>query len=328
MPGHIFISYANQDSAPAELLLSALERRGVKCWMAPRDIPPGGSYAGAILGAIESSSCFVLIYSKNANASVHVVREVERALKFEHNIMPIRLDDSELSQSLEYLLATVQWLSLPSRPTAASVNKVADQIASSLNSPAPLPPASTAPSAAVPVRPRSAFRPWWIISFAALVSAFIIFLALQRPVRISSAPPPPPSPQVIANTPAPSSPADFIENFVKTLGSNDPTNHLPNYADRVEYYDLGTVKKDSVRRDLEHDINAWPNRAYSIHEKPKITQISPETFRAEFPMTYTLGNNKGLSSGILQMDMRFQSHDGRFQVIGIKKTTILAAKKR
>jgi len=328
MSGYVFISYAKQDSTSAELLLNALEARGVKCWIAPRDIPPGGSYAGAILSAIEKSSCFVLVYSKNASASVHVVREVERALHAERNIMPVRLDDSELSKSLEYLLATVHWLSSTSRPIGASINKVADQIASALGSTPPISTHSTVvPSMATPKHESRRRLPWMVLPFA-LLSVLIGFLVFKYQPRAPNVPPSEPKPQTIANTPAPISPPNFIENFVKTLGSNDLGNHLLNYADRVEYYDLGAVNKDTIRRDLQHDFNTWPNRVYSIHDKPTITQISPDMFKAEFPMTYTLTNNKGLSSGILQMKIRFQLHDGNFQVVEIQKKTILAAKKR
>jgi hypothetical protein len=37
-----FISYASADSATASAVCAALEREGVKCWIAPRDVAPGG----------------------------------------------------------------------------------------------------------------------------------------------------------------------------------------------------------------------------------------------------------------------------------------------
>jgi hypothetical protein len=326
MSGHAFISYANQDRASAELLLSALEARGVKCWIAPRDIPPGGSYAGAILSAIENSGCFVLVYSNNTNASVHVVREVERALKFQRNTIPIRLDDSAPSQSLEYLLATVHWLSVTSRPIEAAVDKAADQIASAVGSASPVSMSSTAAPSIAASKHESRRRSPWILLLFALIGLLTAFFAFNsHNVHVSA---PEPKSQTIVNTPAPISPAGFVEHFVKTLGSNDLRNQLLNYADRVEYYDLGEVSKDTIRRDLEHDINAWPTRVYSMHDKPTITQASPDIFKTEFTMTYTLTNNKGLSSGILQMNIRFQLHDGNFQVVEIQKKVILAGRKR
>ena len=140
----VFISHSHKDSASASAIVTALEQRCVDCWIAPRNVPPGGSYAEAILTAIETASCFVLIYSEHSNVSSHVLREVERALKFGVNIVPVRFDDSTPSKSLDYLLATVHWLAIPAESRERSVSKAADQIAEWLknfltNPAAPLP---------------------------------------------------------------------------------------------------------------------------------------------------------------------------------------------
>jgi len=128
MSKHVFVSHSHEDSPAANLLVKALEERGVVCWLAPRDVPAGGSYAEAILNAIESASCFVLIYSQNSNVSSHVMREVERALKFGVNIVPVRFDDSTPSKSLDYLLATVHWLSIAPDARDRSIVRAAEQI--------------------------------------------------------------------------------------------------------------------------------------------------------------------------------------------------------
>ncbi|HWY40315.1 MAG TPA: TIR domain-containing protein [Chthoniobacterales bacterium] len=135
MRGRVFISYSDKDKTFAEMLLKALEGRGTNCWIAPRDIPPGGSYADAIMRAIEECSCFVLVYTVNSNSSPHVLREVERALKFERNIVPVRFDQSEPSRSLDYLLATVHWLSIDTSTAKADVNRIAAQISACVSQP-------------------------------------------------------------------------------------------------------------------------------------------------------------------------------------------------
>ena len=132
MSGHVFISHSDKDKTFAHLLLTALEDRKVPCWIAPRDIPPGGSYADAIMRAIEDCSLFVLVYTAHSNNSPHVLREVERALKYGRNIVPVRFDQTEPSRSLDYLLATIQWLSIDASMLKATVNRAADQIVACL----------------------------------------------------------------------------------------------------------------------------------------------------------------------------------------------------
>ena len=51
----IFISHSSLDKAIADTVCSFLEARGITCWIAPRNIPPGGRYGEAIVHAIEDS---------------------------------------------------------------------------------------------------------------------------------------------------------------------------------------------------------------------------------------------------------------------------------
>lgn len=130
MVGPVFISHSEKDRSFSDALLDALEAKDIRCWIAPRDVPPGGSYAEAIMTAIEECSCLVLIYTERSNGSGHVLREVERALKFGKNIVPIRFDESAPSRSLDYLLATVHWLSVTGESMETGVARAAKQVAS------------------------------------------------------------------------------------------------------------------------------------------------------------------------------------------------------
>jgi hypothetical protein len=80
----VFISYASPNSTVGETVCEALERAGVTCWIAPRDVTPGASYAGQIIHAIDAAKAIVLILSQNAGSSPHVLREVERAASKRH----------------------------------------------------------------------------------------------------------------------------------------------------------------------------------------------------------------------------------------------------
>src|SRR2546423_2854646 len=183
MSNHVFVSHSHQDAPAAELIVQALEQHGVTCWMAPRDVPPGGSYAEAILNAIESASCFVLIYSEHSNVSSHVLREVERALKFDLNIVPIRFDDSAPSKSLDYLLATVHWLAIAPDSRDRSIVRAAEQIAASLAKSPSTEPArapSTLPAAVAPVAPRAMRPVIWIAAILFVIVASLIYWLVSR----------------------------------------------------------------------------------------------------------------------------------------------------
>jgi hypothetical protein len=135
MSRHIFLSHSHVDKPMADLVLNGFEGRGIRCWVAPRDVLAGGSYAASIVDAIESADSLILIYTNNCNTSPHVLREVERALYVGINIIPIRFDDSTPSKSLNYLLATVHWLSVNQNSREIDVAKAVDRIAMTLNHP-------------------------------------------------------------------------------------------------------------------------------------------------------------------------------------------------
>ena len=105
-----FLSYASPDKEAAFRLCQLLERQGIGCWIAPRDVTPGADYGEAIIRAIAGTAATVLFLSAHANASVHVKHEVERATSKRKRVIPVRLEDVPLSPSLELHLATAHWL--------------------------------------------------------------------------------------------------------------------------------------------------------------------------------------------------------------------------
>jgi len=83
---------------------------GYKCWYAPRDILPSQAYPEQIIQGIKEAKYFVLLHSKNSTVSRYVVREVTKALSLEKIIVPILLDNASLSENMEFILETCQWI--------------------------------------------------------------------------------------------------------------------------------------------------------------------------------------------------------------------------
>src|SRR6266404_6677700 len=125
---HVFISYASQDAAAASALVEALERQGVGCWIAPRDVKAGAQYADAIVRAISGAKAFVLVLSESAIASSHVSREIERASSKKRPIIALRIDAAPLTPALEYFLSESQWVKAQTGSMEAAYVKLIDAI--------------------------------------------------------------------------------------------------------------------------------------------------------------------------------------------------------
>jgi len=124
-----FISYAKADERKAHKIAELLERRGIKCWIAPRDVRPGAAYGAEIMRGIESSGAFILVLSSASNQSDFVAREVERAISMKKAVLPIRIENVEPSRSLQLFVSANQWIDAFSGKFASHIERVADRIA-------------------------------------------------------------------------------------------------------------------------------------------------------------------------------------------------------
>ena len=72
MAHDVFISYSSKDKPTADATCAALEAKGLRCWIAPRDIVPGADWGESIIDGIAASKAFVLLLSANANLSPQI----------------------------------------------------------------------------------------------------------------------------------------------------------------------------------------------------------------------------------------------------------------
>lgn len=139
----VFLSYSSKDKTTANAACAALESKGIRCWIAPRDITPGVDWGEAIIDGINGARVFVLIFSSHANTSQQIKREVERAVSHGLPIIPLRIEDVRPEKALEYFLSVPHWLDAYTPPLDKHLNYLADVIRHILDGkPAPAKPAA------------------------------------------------------------------------------------------------------------------------------------------------------------------------------------------
>ena len=120
-----FISHAKADAKKAQEIAASLEARGLKCWIAPRDVRAGRSYGDEIIRGIESTKAFVLVLSKASNDSAFVAREVERAVSKKKPIFAVRVANVEPAPSLELFISGTQWIDAFGGKLAPHIDRLA-----------------------------------------------------------------------------------------------------------------------------------------------------------------------------------------------------------
>jgi hypothetical protein len=139
MAHDVFISYSSEDKPVGDAICATLESKGVRCWIAPRDVVPGQDWGNSIVQAIATARVMVLVFSSHANDSPHVKREVERAVHHGLVIVPFRIEDVVPGSNLEYFLGTPHWLDALTPPLEAHLERLAGVVLSFLTGQAPPP---------------------------------------------------------------------------------------------------------------------------------------------------------------------------------------------
>ncbi len=245
MDPKIFITYSSKDQKVARTICTALENRGLNCWISSRNVKPGQNYQEQIVRAIRASRVMVLVFTVNANNSNEIKKELALASQNNLVVIPVRIEDVAPNEAFAYEFATRQWIDL-FEDWEKSMAELVELIAAILNDPPPADRPKAAPglpgdtatpaffmagaastptpaiTSAVPFMQRSETR-WAMIAVLAVVVAAVVAYTVvifsQRPssssvtANVSTPPPPTPrpapapaQPPVVPAAPAPSAP--------------------------------------------------------------------------------------------------------------------------
>lgn len=91
-------------------LCSALENRGIKCWISSRDILPGENFQVAIVRAIRQAKVMLLVFTANSNNSDEMNKELALASQSKLIVVPLRIEDVTPNEAFAYEFATRQWI--------------------------------------------------------------------------------------------------------------------------------------------------------------------------------------------------------------------------
>jgi PQQ-dependent catabolism-associated CXXCW motif protein len=151
MAHDVFVSYSSQDRTAANAVCAVLEQNGIRCWIAPRDIMPGERWGAAIVSAINRARAMVLVFSRHANESAQVEREVERVVNRGIPLIPVRIEDVVPSDALEFFISTPHWLDAFTPPLEQHLQYLTQVLRQVLARPVPDLPEARSPAAAEPL---------------------------------------------------------------------------------------------------------------------------------------------------------------------------------
>jgi hypothetical protein len=108
----VFISYASANQAIAQRLVAGLEKRGLSCWIASREILPGHNYQEKIPDAIAACQVVLVLYSRAALKSTEIPKELVLARKAKKWMTLLRIEDVDLVGPFAYEFGTSQYVDM------------------------------------------------------------------------------------------------------------------------------------------------------------------------------------------------------------------------
>jgi hypothetical protein len=235
----IFVSYASQDRDAAFRIVAFLEQNGIRCWVAPRDVPPGMEYGEAIIQGIAQSRALVLILSDQSNESQFVRKEVERAVSKTKPVLPVRIREVKPSGSLEFFISSSQWVDAWKSPMEQHLLPLVAAI-KAMGTPG----AAAVQSSTLPASRRSSTPLLASVAIAVLLAGAALWYFVKPaapPAPIATAPAPGPAP-------APAKPATPQRNDLAFLVGT----WCQPYQGMTIRYDVMRAGPDTVQMRVDH----------------------------------------------------------------------------
>jgi hypothetical protein len=143
----------------------------------------------AIMQGIEGCQVFILVFSKQANDSDHVYREVYKAFSSRLVVVPFRIEAALPTSGISYYLNTVQWLDAVNPPLDRHISTLIERVKALLAGDTVSDPRLISQSALGPdpakTRPRRSLGKW-AVGFAIVTLCLValaiadLFLTLSR----------------------------------------------------------------------------------------------------------------------------------------------------
>lgn len=128
LPCQVFISYSHYQLEQAARIRQILERRGLRCWMAPGSIPTGSDYSREIPVVLHEVRVLVLLLTPEAEFSNWVHKEVAIAIGNGRKVVPYQPEKYRVGEQFRFLLEGIQILPGWEQTPESGLEDLADRI--------------------------------------------------------------------------------------------------------------------------------------------------------------------------------------------------------
>jgi peptidoglycan hydrolase-like protein with peptidoglycan-binding domain len=112
---------------------------------------------------------------------------------------------------------------------------------------------------------------------------------------------------------------DYVAAFVLAGLDRNVGAETEFFADRVEYYDSGTMDREKIREDLKRYDERWPERHFWVAGTINVEPQSENRVRVTFPLGFKLRNGNKNSSGKVNKTLVLQAAGDDLQIVAVNE---------
>ena len=91
------------------------------------------------------------------------------------------------------------------------------------------------------------------------------------------------------------------------------------FADRVQYYDDGTIDRENIRRDLQRYAARWPERRFWLAGDIKVEPQNGNRMRVTFPLRYDLRKGAKHKSGKINKTLVLEPAGDDLEIVAVNE---------
>jgi hypothetical protein len=112
---------------------------------------------------------------------------------------------------------------------------------------------------------------------------------------------------------------DYVAAFVLAGLDKNVGAETEFFADRVKYYDSGTMDREKIREDLKRYDEKWPERHFWITGNITVEPQSDNRVRVTFPLGFKLRNANKTLSGKLNKSLVLEANGEDLQIVAVNE---------
>ena len=112
---------------------------------------------------------------------------------------------------------------------------------------------------------------------------------------------------------------DYVAAFVLAGLDRNVGGEAEFFADRVEYYDQGTMDREKIREDLKRYDERWPERHFWIAGTINVEPQSENRVQVTFPLGFKLRNGSKQSAGKVNKTLVLESASDDLQIVAVNE---------